>query len=457
MAARVLGGSIVLWLVTAAVAAPPEGKSVDWPTFRGPSSSGVAEGFPTVERFDVAKGENVLWKTKVPGLGHSSPVIWGDRIFVTSAISGKADPELRVGLYGNIEPVSDDTVHKFIVYCIDRKTGKILWDRTAWEGVPTVKRHTKASHANSTPATDGKRVVVNFGFAGLYCYDMDGNLKWKRDLGPLDSGYYEVPEAQWGFGSSPVIHDGRVIVQCDVQKDSFLAALSLDTGADVWRTPRTDVPSWSTPLVHRSAGRAQIVVNGWKHAGGYDLATGKELWKMHGRGDIPVPTPIAGHDLLFLAHAHAGAALFAVKPGATGDVTLSEGQSSSASVAWSAGNGAYMQTPLIYGAELYSCRDNGVLSVYDARTGTRHQQVRLGDGTSGFTASPVAADGKIYFTSEEGRVYVIQAGPEGKLLSSSEVGEVCMATPAIARGVLFFRGRDHLIAVGAKEAVAAGS
>ena len=457
MASRVLGGSIALLLATVTLAAPPAGKSVDWPTFRGPSSSGVAEGFPTVERFDVAKGENVLWKTKVPGLGHSSPVIWGDRIFVTSAISGKADPELRVGLYGAIEPVEDDTAHKFVVYCLDRKTGKILWDRTAWEGVPKIKRHTKASHANSTPATDGKRVVVNFGFAGLYCYDIDGNLKWKRDLGTLDSGYYEVPEAQWGFGSSPVIHDGRVIVQCDVQKDSFLAALSLDTGADVWRTPRTDVPSWSTPLVYKSEGLAQIVVNGWKHAGGYDLATGKELWKMHGRGDIPVPTPIAGHDLLFLAHAHGGSGLFAVKPGATGDITLPQGQSSSDSVVWSAGNGAYMQTPLLYGTELYSCRDNGVLSVYDAKTGTRHQQVRLGDGSSGFTASPVAADGKIYFTSEEGRVYVVQAGKDGKVLSSSEVGEVCMATPAIARGVLYFRGRDNLIAVGTTEAVAAGS
>jgi outer membrane protein assembly factor BamB len=457
MLARVLGASLVLSLTSLVTAAPPDAKSVDWPTFRGPSSSGVAEGFPTVDRFDVTSGENVLWKVKVPGLGHSSPVIWGDRIYVTSAISGKENPELKVGLYGNIESVDDETVHKFVVYALDRKTGKVVWERTAWEGVPKIHRHTKASHANSTPATDGKRVVVNFGFAGLYCYDTDGNLKWKRDLGPLDAGYYEVPEAQWGFGSSPVIENGRVIVQCDVQKDSFLAALSLETGQDVWRTPRTDVPSWSTPLVYKSEGRAQIVVNGWKHAGGYDLATGKELWMMHGRGDIPVPTPIAGHDLLYLAHAHAGSALFAVRPNAKGDITLPEGQTANEFVAWSAGNGAYMQTPLLYGDELYSCRDNGVLSVYDATTGKRYQQLRLGDGSSGFTASPVAADGKIYFTSEEGRVYVVQAGREGKVLGSSELGEVCMATPAISRGVLYFRARDHVLAIGAKGAAAGAS
>jgi len=456
MLARALGLSILL-LTTAATARAEEGQDAQWPSFRGRAANGVAEGFRTVERFDVAKGENVVWKTGLAGLGHSSPVIWGDRIFVTAAISGKPDPELKVGLYGNIDPVVDDTRHRFVVYCLDRKTGKLLWERTAWEGVPAIRRHTKASHANSTPATDGKRVVAFFGFAGLYCYDMDGNLKWKRDLGQLDAGYYQVPEAQWGFGSSPVIHDGRVIVQCDVQKDSFVAALSLETGADVWRTARTDVPSWSTPLVLESKGRAQVIVNGWKHAGGYDLATGKELWKMHGVGDIPVPTPVAGHDLVFLAHAHAGAGLFAIRPGASGDVTLPQGQSSSENVVWSSGNGAYMQTPIVYGDELYSCRDNGVLNVYDARTGKRHQQVRLGSGTSGFTASPVAADRKVYFTSEEGQVYVVQAGPQGKVLATGELGEVCMATPAIARGVLYFRARDHVVAIGPREVAAAGS
>jgi len=450
--------SFVVVMFAATLASRAEdAKPIHWPSFRGPDASGIAEGFPTVERWNVETGENVQWKVRLAGLGHSSPAIWGDRIFITGAISGKADPELKVGLYGDIESVEDDTVHRFVVICLDRKTGKVLWQRTAWEGVPAIRRHTKASHANSSPATDGKRVVAFFGFAGLYCYDLEGNLLWKRDLGQLDAGYYQVPEAQWGFGSSPVIHDGRVIVQCDVQKDSFVAALSLETGADVWRMARADVPSWSTPLVHKSEGRSQVVVNGWKHAGGYDLATGKELWKMHGAGDIPVPTPVAGHDLVFLAHAHGGAGLFAIRPGASGDITLPKGQSSSTHVAWSAGNGAYMQTPLVYGDELYSCRDNGVLSVYDARTGNRHQQVRLGNGTSGFTASPVAADGKVYFTSEEGRVYVVQAGPAGKVLATSELGEVCMSTPAIARGVLYFRARDHVLAVGAKEIAAAGS
>ncbi len=437
---------LALFVATTASRAEEE-KPAQWPSFRGPGASGIGEGPPTVERFSVESGENVQWKTRIPGLGHSSPAIWGDRIFVTAAISGKPDPELKVGLYGNIDSVVDDTVHRFVVYCLERKTGKILWQRTAWEGVPTIHRHTKASHANSTPATDGQRVVAFFGFAGLYCYDMDGNLKWKRDLGTLDAGYYEVPEAQWGFGSSPVIHDGRVIIQADVQKDSFLAALSLADGTDVWRVSRDDVPGWSTPLVYRGGDRAQIIVNGWKHAGGYDLATGKELWRMHGAGDIPVPTPVAGHDLVFLTHAHQGSGLFAIRPAATGDITVEPGASSK-NVAWSARAGAYMQTPLVYGDELYVCRDNGVLSVYDARTGTRHQQTRLGSGTSGFTASPVAASGKVYFTSEDGDVYAVKAGPDAAVLATSSLGEVCMATPAIARGVLYFRARDHLLAIG---------
>ena len=181
----------------------------NWPSFRGPDASGIARGAKTPVHWDVESGKNVLWKTAIPGLGHSSPVVWGDRVFVTTAISGQDDPELKVGLYGNVDPVEDDTVHKFIVLCIDKRTGKVLWERTAFEGVPKVKRHTKASHANSTPVTDGKRVIAFFGSEGLYCYDMDGKLLWKKDLGVLDAGWFRAPEAQWGYGSSPVIHGDR--------------------------------------------------------------------------------------------------------------------------------------------------------------------------------------------------------------------------------------------------------
>jgi len=426
-------------------------RDTDWPSFRGRNARGVAEGFATAERWDVSRSQNVLWRTPIPGLGHSSPVVWGDRIFVTSAIGGQADPQLEVGLYGDIEPVNDETRHRWVVTCLDRDTGKVLWERTAHEGVPAIQRHTKSTHANSTPATDGKRVVALFGSEGLYSYDLQGELLWKKDLGRLDSGYFEVPEAQWGFGSSPVIDGDKVLVQCDVQQGSFLAAFDVQDGRELWRASRDEVPTWSTPTVHRDKGRAQVITNGWKHVGGYDLATGKELWRMHGAGDIPVPTPVVAHDLMFITHAHRGTGLFAIRTSASGDVTLGPDAAAGEHVAWSVRAGAYMQTPLVYRDELYVCRDNGVLSVYDARTGRRTAQQRLGSGMTGFTASGVAADGKVYYTSEQGDVFVLEAGPEPALIATNSLAEVTLATPAISRGVLYFRTRGHLVAIGERK------
>ncbi len=420
-----------------------------WPSFRGAAARGVAEGHPTPVEWDLESGKNLHWKTPIPGMGHGSPVIWGDRVFVTTAV-GAAEDELKVGLYGDIDPVQDDTVRRFKVYCLDRNTGEILWERTAHEGVPKVRRHLKASYANSTPATDGKHVVVFFGSQGLYCYDVDGKLLWKKDLGTLDAGYYRVPRAQWGFASSPMIHGDRVVVQCDIQKGSFIAALSLDDGEELWRTERDEVPTWSSPTVLEAGGRTQVITNGYRHIGGYDLATGKELWKMRGGGDIPVPTPIFGHGLIFITNAHGGAApIYAIRPDARGDITLAEGADSGEFVAWSAPrSGSYMQTPLIYGEQLYVCRDNGVLTVFSARDGKRLGQLRLGGGSTGFTASAVAADGKLYYTSELGDVFVLRPGPKPELLATNEMGELCMSTPAISEGTLFFRTRGHVVAIG---------
>ncbi len=421
-----------------------------WPRFRGVHGRGVAEGHATSVTWNARSGQNVLWKTSIPGLAHSSPVVWGDSVYLTTAVNTEGGSLLKVGLYGSIDPVPDEPVHRFVLYRIDRRTGRILWERTAHEGVPRRPRHPKSTLANPTPATDGERVVAFFGSEGLYCYDTEGKLLWKKDFGPLDAAFFVAPDAQWGFASSPVIHDGVVYIQCDVLNDPFLAAFDLETGEQIWRTPRDDVPTWSTPTVHEKGDRTLLLVNGWKHAGGYDAATGKEIWRLSGGGDIPVPGPVVAHDLVFITNAHGSdSPIYAVRLDAEGDISLAEGETANRSVSWSVPRGgAYMQTPLVYGDYLYNCRDNGVLTVYRARTGERMYQQRLGGGGGGFTASPVAADGKVYFTSEEGDVYVVKAGPKYELLATNSLDEVTMATPAISEGVLYFRTRTDLLAVG---------
>jgi outer membrane protein assembly factor BamB len=369
---------------------------------------------------------------------------------VATAVSSEDDPTLRVGLYGNIDSVKEDVVHRWQVFCLNKNTGEILWQETAHQGIPKVKRHSKSTNANSTPVTDGKHVVAFFGSEGLYCYDMDGKLLWKKDLGVLDAAYFQAPEAQWGFASSPIIHEGMVVVQCDVlNKESFVAAFDISDGREIWRTPRQDVPTWSTPTVHGRGRDARLIVNGWKHIGGYEAATGKELWRMRGGGDIPVPTPVVAHGLVFITNAHGpGSPIYAIRLDAEGDISLKGGASSGQHVAWSIPRGgAYMQTPLIYGDYLFNCRDNGSLSCFRAKTGERLYQERIGGGATGFSASPVAADGKIYFTSEMGDVHVVAAAPEFKLLAVNSLDEIAMATPAISEGTLYFRTRGHVVAV----------
>ena len=424
----------------------PEDDGQSWPSFRGPSASGVQEGFATPTRWDVATGENVRWRTPIPGLAHSSPVVWGERIYLTTAV-GEGEAELTVGLYGDIAPVEDEGVQRFQVLCVDARDGRVLWTRTAHEGVPRVKRHTKGSHAASTPATDGRHVAAFFGSEGLYLYDAAGELLWKKDLGLLDSGYYLVPAAQWGFASSPVIHGERVLVQCDVQGGGFLAAFDLRTGEELWRVARDEVPTWSTPTVHVSEERSQVIANGYKHIGGYDLATGAELWKLVGGGDIPVPTPVVASGLVIITNAHGPMApIYALDAMAEGEVGT--GEDDPWMLWFQPRRGNYMQTPLVYRDLLYCCADQGVLSCFDPTSGEQHYRERLGGGTTGFTASGVAADGKLYFTSEEGEVHVLAAGPTFTELAVNELGETCMASPAISRGTLFFRGRHHLTAVG---------
>jgi outer membrane protein assembly factor BamB len=278
---------------------------------------------------------------------------------------------------------------------------------------------------------------------------MSGKLLWKRELGVLDAGYFMYPEAQWETGSSPVIHDSVVIVQADVQKDSFLGAFDARTGKDLWRTARGDVPTWGTPTIHTVKGQTQIIVNGWRHAGAYDFKTGKEIWKINGGGDIPVPTPVVHDGLIYITNAHGPASpIYAVRETASGDISLTQGATSNDGIAWSyPRDGGYMCTPLVYRGLVYIVKYNGVLNVYDAKTGEKKFQDRLADGKSAFTSSPVAADGKVYLASEEGHVYVLKAGPAFEVMADNDMGESVLATPAISEGALLIRTQGNVVAV----------
>jgi outer membrane protein assembly factor BamB len=431
----------------------PEDESVTvlsprpWSSFRGSGAAGVADGQHPPTSWDVQKGTNIRWKAFVPGLAHSSPIVWGDRVFLATAVSGDPKTEFKPGLYGAGTSASDTSKHSWRVYCFSAQDGKLLWERTAHEGVPAFKRHIKSSHSNQTPAADGTHVVAFFGSEGLYCYHFDGTLLWRQDVGAIDVGAFNDPALQCGAASSPIIYKDLVIVQCDRQQDSFIAAYDVETSKRVWRTSRDEPPSWSTPTVIQGPARDELVACGAKFAHGYDPKTGKELWRLGPHSEIPVPAPFAALGLVFIADGyHPIQPIYAVVPGGSGDISPASG--SSPNVAWSTKRGGpYMPTPIVCGRYLYTCSNNGILTCYDARTGKQVCKNRLG-GSDGFSASPVAADGRIYFAGEEGDIRVVMAGPEFRLLADNKMGEPCMATPAISNGMIFVRTQHHLYGIG---------
>ena len=427
-----------------------DARAQNWPQFRGPSASGVVEGQAAIVTWDAQKSVNTRWKTAIPGLAHSSPVVWGNRIFVTTAITSASKDETRYGLYGDVAPVKDDPKHTWKVFALDKRTGKILWERTAYEGLPKVKRHPKSTHADPTPATDGKHVIALFGSHGLYAYDLNGKLLWKQDLGVLDAGWFYDPDYQWEYGASPIIYKNMVIVQADIQKNSFIAAYDIKTGKRVWMTPREEIPSWSTPTVYEGKSRAELVTNGTKAIRGYDPVTGRELWRLGPNSEVATPTPVFAHDLIYVTTGYRVIQpIYVIRPGAAGDISLKNGKESSDFIAWSKKRGGpYMPTPLIYGDLLYILSNQGVLTTYQAKTGERVYQERLGGKGGAFTASPVASDGKIYLSSEDGDVFVVRAGPKYELLATNPVGQVMMATPAISEGLVIVRGVSHVFAFG---------
>ena len=423
----------------------------NWPSFRGDASSGNGDGQRAITDWDAASGTNIKWKTPIPGIANSSPIVWGNRVFATTAVSSAGNNSIKTGLYGDVKPVDDLSPHEWKLYCLDKATGKILWERTAANGAPRTKRHTKSSQASSTPVTDGRRVIAVFGSVGaMVAWDYSGKELWRVNLGTLDSGWFFDPAFQWGHSSSPIIHRNAVILQADVQKGSFIAAWDVATGKPLWRTERADeISTWGTPTIARTAdGRDILVTNGTK-VRGYDPATGKQLWTLGPNSEITIGTPVAGNGLVYVTGGYPPVRpIYAIRPGAEGDISLQKGQESNQSIAWSnMTEGTYIPTPLLYDGYLFTLNINGVLTAYDPQTGKRAFRGRVGTGGA-FSASPVGADGKLYIASEDGEVYVISATPDMKQIAKNDMKEVIMSTPAISDGLIVVRTMGHLYGVG---------
>lgn len=406
-----------------------------WPQFRG-DAAGVSEDGVLPSKWSTK--EKVAWTVDIPGRGWSSPIVWGDRVFVTSAIGGREAEQPKKGLYlgGNRDEPSDKT-HLWMVYCIDFNTGKIIWEKLAHQAVPKYAVHVKNTYASETPVTDGERVYAYFGNIGLFCYDMDGNELWSKEFGSFKTRY------NWGTAASPVLYKDWLFIVNDNEEQSFAAALGKITGAQMWRIDRDEKSNWATPYIWETDKRMELVTSGRGKVRAYDL-NGELLWELGGMSGIVIPTPFAKHGLLYVTSGYVGdkkRPLFAIRPGAKGDISLAENQSSNEFIAWSHKQGGpYNPTPVVYGDYLYVLYDRGTLSCYDAETGLEiYSRRQIDPGATAFTSSPVANRGRLFCLSEDGDTFVIQAGPDFKLLAKNSLGEMCMATPAIHRGSLIVR------------------
>jgi outer membrane protein assembly factor BamB len=442
-------GALVVGLLT--LAGPLAGD--DWASFRGPGAVGVADAQGLPVSWDVASGTNVRWQTAIPGSGHSSPVVHSGRVYVTTAV-GEQPTELVLGDEGGIALADDAGRRSWRVLALDAASGALVWDVEAFAGEPRAKRHVKASHANSTPATDGEVVVAILGSQGMVALAAaDGSELWRADLGRLDPGYFGDPSSEWGYASSPIIHAGKAFVQVDRHADSYLAAFDLATGRRVWTVERDERPVWASPTIVEAGGRAELVVVGGVHVRAYDPATGEELWRFHDEAEVKTPTPFAAGELVILAGGYRGRPIFGVRPGGRGDISLAEGETSGAHVAWTTeAGGPYTSTPVAYGGLLYSVRDEGIFQVHDLATGELVHRERTGATHS---ASLLASDGHIYAAAEGGEVLVYRAGRAPELLSRNDMGEPCMATPAIAGGALLVRTAAHVYSIASDGGAAA--
>lgn len=421
---------------------------LNWNSFRGVNASGIADGQYPPARWDGEKDLNLKWKTRIPGLSHACPVTWADKLFVITAIGEDTTVEYRVGLYGDVKPVKDDSRHIWKIYCLDKHNGSIIWEKSAFKGIPRVKRHPKGSQANSSPVTNGKYVVALYGSEGMVCYDMNGKEMWRKDLGILDAGWFFESETQWGHAASPVIYKNTVIIQADRSKDSFIASYELDTGNEVWKTGREEISSWGTPAIYYGKNRNEVITNGTKYIEAYNPDTGEELWKLGPNSEVTVATPVVYNDLIYVTGGYPPVRpIYALKPGGKGDISIADSLSSSEFIKWRyLKGGTYMPSPIAYDGYFYTMANNGTLACYNAETGEKIYRKNIKSGA--VTASLVAADGKIYCTSESQGIIVVRAGPEFEILAHNLVGETCMATPAISDKLFIVRAQSHIYCFG---------
>jgi len=434
---------IALTLGSIAALRPPDVNDHQWPQFRGPQALGVAD---VRGPLSWSTTENVVWKTPIPGSGWSSPIVWKDRIFLTSAISAADEEAPKKGLYFGGERKTSSAEHRWMVYAIDWKTGHIAWEREASRGVPNSSHHVKNTYASETPVTDGERIYAYFGNVGIFCYDFSGKLLWKQSWGSFKTRF------GWGTAASPVVYKDRVIVVVDNDEQSFIVALDKMTGRQLWRVERDEGTNWATPFIWESGSRVEIVTSGTRKTRSYNL-DGKLLWELGGMSSIAIPTPFSSLGLLYLASGYVGdqkRPVFAVRAGASGDITLKEGEQSNQFVAWSLPQGGpYNPSPLVYGNYYYTLLDRGFFTCHDARTGKEvYGKQRIDPAAGAFTASPWAYQDKIFCLSEDGDTYVIQAGSEYKLVGKNSLDEMCMATPAIAQENLVLRTASKLYRIG---------
>jgi outer membrane protein assembly factor BamB len=426
--------ALFLLLFTNATSAA--GSSPNWPQFRGPGAMGVSDHPNLPERWST--NENVAWRIEVPGRGWSSPIAWGDRVFVTTVVSeGEVEPAKKGLYFGGERKDVPQAAHHWLVLCYDLKSGRESWRREALGGTPRNQLHVKNTYASETPVTDGERVYAYFGNVGLFCYDLDGKPLWQTNWPSVKT------RNGWGSAGSPVVYEGRVFIVNDNDNQSFAVALDARTGRQLWRVERDEKSNWATPYIWQNEKRTELVTCGTKRVRSYDL-DGKLLWEFGGMSTIVIPTPFSKFGLLYVCSGYVGdktRPVFAIKPGASGDISLKPGETNNQFIAWYQPTAApYNPSPLLYGDYFYVLFDFGFLSCHDARTGRKvYEKQRVRTEATSFTASPWAANEKIFALSEDGDTFVFQAGPEYKLLHKNSLDEMCMATPAIAGDSLLIR------------------